>query len=376
LASNNHLPQHHEEISELSDSPDLSGFDITKIALVFDVDRHPYNKVLRIASERVLKRGENHQSLRPDMADRMRHETIVKRFQSEFVPPEGGLFDEEIRLSVVEDPLTNLKTAVNALWPILGKSEIPDHEHLQQALKDASEYRIEIVKKLDGVPSNPVRYYALSVELDLEQVVRSALLDMTGAQEEKEIRSEGTYFLKRLVDTGRIISKPHITIVHQKNVEAEATARVDQHMSDPLGMNTGIGPEQTMWKACLALDKLEAPTLFDFTATGLIWNDRVMTLVVGNLRPHHEPNAQGSDESEQSRSAYDAAAKVEEALCRTLTNVLHVTVGTADETIPPFEARGLVETWRRGEQQMTPGGNVRYLELQRLNTSGRVVGMN
>ena len=310
------------------------------------------------------------------MADRMRHETIVKRFQSEFVPPEGGLFDEEIRLSVVEDPLTNLKTAVNALWPILGKSEIPDHEHLQQALKDASEYRIEIVKKLDGVPSNPVRYYALSVELDLEQVVRSTLLDTTGVQEEKETRSEGKYFLERLVDTGRIINKPHVTIVHQKNVEAEAAARVDQQLSDPLETNTAVGPEQTMWKACLALDKLETPTLFDFTATGLIWNYRVMTLVVGDLRPHHGANERDSDEGEESRLADDAAAKVEEALCRTLTNVLHVTVGTADETIPPFEARSLVEAWRRGEQQMTPGGNVRYLELQRLNTLGRVVGMN
>ena len=376
MIRNNHLPQHHEEISELPDSPDLSGFDIIKIALVFDVDRYPYNKVLRIASERVLKRGENHQSLRPDLADRMRHETIVKRFQSEFVPPEGGLFDEEIRLSVVVDPLTNLKTAVDALWPMLGKSERPDHEHLQRALKEASEYRIEIVKKLDGIPSNPVRYYALSVELDLEQVVRSALQDVTGTKEDKETRSEGIDFLERLVDTGRIISKPHITIVHEKNVEAEVTSMADRQSSDPLELNTDLGPEQTMWKACLALDKLETPTLFDFNATGLIWNDRVMTLIVGDLRPHHGANDRETDQGEDSRSAYDAAAKVEEALCRTLTNVLNVTVGTADETIPPFEARGLLEAWRRGKQQMPSGGSVRYLDLQNLNTLGRVVGMN
>jgi tRNA ligase len=368
------------------DTPDLSGYNITRIALVYDVDRHPPNKVLRLASERVLGRGENHQSLRPDLDDRMRHENIVKRFQGEFVPPEGGLFEEEIRLSVVGSLEDNLKVAVEGLFPILGKGKegMPSDKALKEALDSALGYKVGIVKPLAGEPSKPVRYYALSVEFELEEMARSALAagsfsesrtdEQTMEELELEKRRQGLAFLDRLVDTGRIISKPHVTIVHEKTVADEVAIKEAEFHSRSDLMSREHGPAESMWKACVALEKLPTPTLFDFDATGLCWNDRVMTLIVGNLRPH-----QSADKSEtlgRSQADADAASRVEEALCKTLVNVLHVTVGTGDETIPPYEARGLVEAWRAGTEVMEAGGRVRYIDLVGSSTLGRVVGMN
>jgi tRNA ligase len=255
---------------------------------------------------------------------------------------------------------------------------------LKEALDSALGYKVGIVKPLAGEPSKPVRYYALSVEFELEEMARSALTEgslsesrtdeQTMEEAELEKRRQGLGFLDRLVDTGRIISKPHVTIVHEKTVADEVAIKEAEFHSRSDLMSREHGPAESMWKACVALEKLPTPTLFDFDATGLCWNDRVMTLIVGNLRPH-----QPADKSEtlgRSQADADAASRVEEALCKTLVNVLHVTVGTGDETIPPYEARGLVEAWRAGNEVMEVGGTVRYIDLVGSSTLGRVVGMN
>jgi tRNA ligase len=171
---NNHLPKHHEELVDLVNDKDLVDYRFKKIALVYDVDHHPPNKVLRIASERVLKRGENHQSLRPDMADIARHELVIKKFQGDFVPPEGGLFDAEIKLSVTADLRANLQTAVDAICGITGRAK-PDAHKIDEALAFALSYKPTVKKDIAGEPSKPPRYYALSVEFDLAEVARQIL---------------------------------------------------------------------------------------------------------------------------------------------------------------------------------------------------------
>ena len=331
----------------------------------------------------------------------MRHESVVKRFQSEFVPPEGGLFEEEIRLSVVGSLEDNLKTAVRGLFPlVLGGKDMPMPSDLEMggALDHALGYKIKLVKSLAGEPSKPVRYYALSVEFELEEMARRALSretpasvsesgskSETGAKEDEETRRQGLAFLDKLVDTGRIISKPHVTIVHEKTVADEVAANEALFHATSDQLSRAHGPAESMWKACVALGMLTTPTLFDFEATGLVWNDRVMSLIVGNLRPGPRPQV-GIDGDEsgtgtdgvqgQSEEDVNAAMRVEEALCGTLVDVLHVTVGTGDDTIPPYEARGLVEAWRGGRRFMEQGGRVRYIDLKGSSTSGRVVGMN
>lgn len=308
----------------------------------------------------------------------------MKRFQNEFVPPEGGLFEHEIRLSVV-DLENNLKVAVHALFPILGRP-IPSSEEMDEAMRGAMGYRTTLVKPLAGEPSKAVRYYALGVEFDLEEICRAGLAPsettITAGNEQGESMSkQGLGFLNRLVDTGRIISKPHVTIVHEKTVSDEIALNTSDFEANPTAsFGRKKGQAEQTWKACVALERLDEPTLFDFEATGLVWNERVMTLIVGNLRPHRVdlagPEAHERADKDQKKEERDAALRVEQALCETLVDVLHVTVGTGDETIPPYEARGLVEAWRRGEHMMENGGEVRYIQLKGCDTVGRVVGMN
>lgn len=362
------MPKHHEELTDIPNNSALSEFSVRKIALVYDVDHHPANKVIRIACERVFERGDNHQSLRPDPKDQMRHELVIKRFQSEFVPPEPGSFDHIVKLSVVEDQRTNLQTTVNALFPILGK-EMPSSDQLDQALEDALMYKTTLRKKLQGVETRPPRYYALAVEVDLEEAARAALQSLD--KDSKE-RKEGEEFVDFLVAHGRLTGKPHITIVHETEValektsiESEAPPKVNEDRAaqgSSKDQLPALGPQGKVWESCVRLGELSVQAKFSFELTGLAWNGRVMTFIVEHVRPHIEIRPQGSEE---------AVRHIEETLCKSLAQVLHVTVGTRRDSIRPFEAKGLVKDWRNGKKK-----ELTFVKVDNISSIGRVVGLS
>ncbi|KAG1824252.1 hypothetical protein DFJ58DRAFT_883305, partial [Suillus subalutaceus] len=51
-------------------------------------------------------------------------------------------------------------------------------------------------------------------------------------------------------------------------------------------------------------------------------------------------------------------------------NSLHVTVGTSDPQVPPFEAKALVEAWRFWKRS-----GIGSLELDGLTVRGRMKGL-
>lgn len=335
---NNHLDKHHEELAKLADSISDDDVEVRTVALVWDIDSHGFNKALRITSERVLSRGENHQSLRVDPADQMRHEIVIKNFMGEFAPPEGGRFDETIKMKLEAPLVDNLRTAAVGIADLL-RIESPIDAAVDSAFADALSYKPDVKKELQGRPTPDPRYFALAVEIDLAHVVRRALDRANDAD------PSGRAFLQQLVEDSRITAKPHVTIVHEKSVEAEADAQ---------------GPQATLWNTCQQLRHLLVPTHFTFALTALLWNDRVMTLVVEDVKPQHDSTAS------------DDAARVETALCDELKDVLHVTVGTREQSIAPFEARGLVEAWRRGDE----GKNLFCVPIESERSMGRVMGLS
>lgn len=360
--SNNHLPKHHEELSDLAINQSFEDHGVRRIALVWDIDSHPYNKALRITSERVLARGENHQSLRPDPADQMRHEAVIRMFMSDFVPPEGGLFDDTIKLGLENSLQQNLRIAADGICKIMPGLTRPTDEHIVTALEYAQSYKPSVKKELQGKETPPPRYYGLSIELDLQHYVQAALDSQRDTK--PDIKSAADEFLSHLVAHGRIVARPHVTIVHEKTVADEKAAAGDQVDS--------VGPARRLWNTCEALRKLPSPALFEFDITALLFNDRVMTLVVDHVRPHAEiaekdaPHAR----TQSQKQDQDHLLHVEKALCEDLKEVLHVTVGTREEGMPPFEARGLVEAWRRGDQ------SVKHVDLKAMSGLGRVMGMS
>ncbi|KAJ9094637.1 hypothetical protein QFC19_007850 [Naganishia cerealis] len=361
---NNHLPKHHEELSDLAVNQSFEDHGVRRIALVWDIDSHPYNKALRITSERILLRGENHQSLRPDPADQMRHEAVIKMFMSDFVPPEGGLFDDTIKLGLENSLEQNLRIIADGLCAIMPQLHRPTDAEILKALEEAKSYKPSVKKELQGKETPPPRYYGLSIELDLKQYVGDALASHSSAT--SDIKMDAEQFLGHLVANGRIVARPHVTIVHEKTVQEESSAEPAQSVT--------MGSAQRLWATCEALRKMPSPALFEFDLTALLFNDRVMTLVVDHVRPHQMTNLsiKSSDGQEQDVVKEDKQhlLDVEKALCQDLKEVLHVTVGTREEGIAPYEARGLVEAWRRGD----PG--VKLVDLNGLSGIGRVMGMS
>lgn len=358
------MPKHHEELSDLAVNQSFEDHGVRRIALVWDIDSHPYNKALRITSERILARGENHQSLRPDPADQMRHEAVIRMFMSDFVPPEGGLFDDTIKLGLENSLEQNLRIAADGLCAIMPQLHRPTDADIIKALEDAKFYKPSVKKELQGKETPPPRYYGLSIELDLKQYVEDALASHSSAS--SDIKRDAEQFLGHLVANGRIVARPHVTIVHEKTVQEENSG---EDVESP-----SIGPVRRLWTTCEALRKMPSPALFEFDLTALLFNDRVMTLVVDHVRPHRSasPAAKLSEPQEQGTGAVEKQhlLDVEKALCKDLKEVLHVTVGTREEGIQPYEARGLVEAWRRGEE------GVKRVDLQGLGGIGRVMGMS
>lgn len=345
---NNHLDKHHEELTKLADSISSIDLDVRTVALVWDIDSHGFNKALRITSERVLGRGENHQSLRVDPADQMRHEIVIKNFMGEFAPPEGGRFNETINMKLEAPLRDNLQIVVDSLVKILGV-EKPATEDVDKALQDAMTYKPQVHKELQGRATPEPRYFALAVELDLAPTVDQVLKSHPGAD------PSGHQFLQQLVTDSRITAKPHITIVHEKSVEAEAEEEAG-------GDASAGGPQTRMWNTCQELRRITSPARFSFAITALLWNDRVMTFVVEDVKPYDD------------HPANEHVQHVENALCEELKDVLHVTIGTADADIAPFEARGLVEAWRAAGKRATDGLHCIDIEAQR--SSGRVMGLS
>lgn len=357
--SNNHLPKHHEELSDLAVNQSFEDHGVRRIALVWDIDSHPYNKALRITSERVLARGENHQSLRPDPKDQMRHEAVIRMFMSDFVPPEGGLFDDTIKLGLENTLEQNLRIAADGLCKIMPRLTRPTDEQIAKALEEAKAYQPSVKKELQGKETPPPRYYGLSIELDLQHYVEEAL--GSSGNSCRDVKADAEQFLAHLVSHGRIVARPHVTIVHEKTVAAETAPEGEASRS--------LGPAQRLWNTCEALRQMPSPALFEFNLTALLFNDRVMTLVVDHVRPHVQAHSE-DDKAERKQQDRQHLLHVEQALCEDLKEVLHVTVGTREESIPPFEARGLVEAWRKGDQ------NVKHVDLQGLHGLGRVMGMS
>lgn len=291
----------------------------------------------------------------------MRHEAVIRMFMSDFVPPEGGLFDDIIKLGLENTLEQNLRIAADGLCKIMPRLTRPTDEQITKALEDAKSYKPSVKKELQGKETPPPRYYGLSIELDLQHYVQDALASQGASS--PNIKSEAEKFLGHLVAHGRIVARPHVTIVHEKTVAAEMAPEGDTPKAP--------GPAQRLWTTCEALRQMPSPALFEFDLTALLFNDRVMTLVVDHVRPHVQ-NARTGVFSDADRQQQDREhlLHVEKALCEDLKEVLHVTVGTREESIAPFEARGLVEAWRKGDE------SVKHVDLNGLSGLGRVMGMS
>ncbi|OBZ77669.1 tRNA ligase 1 [Grifola frondosa] len=323
---NNHLRQHRQQLRDA-----VKNFTppVRLMALNWSFDQ-PMATIHRICADRVLARGDKHQTLRADALAKS-HEEVIWQFLQNAEELTDGEVDVAVEMDI-EEPLEDaLARVVDGCVRILGVPR-PSQEQIGEALALARGYEPKM-RRQDDKKKKVVeaRYFGVLAEVDLEEVLAKRFAE-DGAPE------EGRAFYEKLVEQKRVAKRPHITIVHSKS----------------------LPEEKPLWDRCQCLHGLASPPLLSFRLDRLVWNDRVMAVTVSDL-------AVDADVEDPHSFGVDFVVN----LPKNVKNRLHITVGTQSADIPPLEAKHLVELWKK-EGDID---GVRSLELKDLWVKGRVKGL-
>ncbi|KAF4596671.1 hypothetical protein EYR38_008059 [Pleurotus pulmonarius] len=337
---NNHLSQHRAALREatasLSPPVRLLALNWNHVLFPTPTSSNPNPLSLpaihRLASNRILSRGANHQSLLADETASRAHEDVVWMFIQKAEDLTEGECDAVVDMDLQESLEESVERAVNALCKELGL-DLPSKELVKEGVDKAKGY-VPAKKAEEGKEKGKekkkkeVRYFAILPEVDLSSVI------------EKRLEGESpNKFWEELKAKERVAKRPHITITHNRSLPAE----------------------QDIWDACKRVDTLgiqETP-LFWVRFSDLLWDGRVMALVVDDFGVH-----EGGAEAKSFR----------ESLPDEVRKRLHVTVGTLGDDVPPVEAMGLVKAWRRGDSKSTGPGNGDIQHLSLVDGSGESQG--
>ena len=239
--------------------------------------------------------------------------------------------DEVIEMELEESIEDALVRAVNGIVDVL-ELEKPTDEQMGEALRKAIEYQNNLKKEIGesskgkkkGGLREKARYYAILPEVDLEAVVG----DIVSAEDTPEGAKKMWELLK---GKKRFTARPHITITHMKSKDTELA----------------------LWNASAQLLKEGTQPMFKLEFGHLVWNDRVMALTVENLSIKEGSAVEAGNEWLKVLGDGPVRAR------------LHVTVGTANPSIPPVEAKVLVEKWKAQEP-------VNVMEIKSTGFQGRL----
>ncbi|KAG6915576.1 hypothetical protein DXG01_010877 [Tephrocybe rancida] len=324
---NNHLEQHRKALRDLTKSYHVP---TRLLVLNWGIGNIPQATVHRVCGDRVMQRGTNHQTLRPD-ADKA-HEEVIWMFlntRQEFSDSEA---DAVIEMQVEEDMEAAVRRAVDGCVRILGL-EAPSEEKITEALVAINAYKPKVKKADEKKAKDQARYYGLLAEVDLQEVLGTKLGALAHAQ---GVEGDAASTFAVLKGAGRVARRPHITIVHQNSLPAE----------------------QALWDGCAALHTFEPPPLFKLRLGHLVWNSRVMALTVDDL------DAVGEDGVARGKE-FLAGLPAE------LTQRLHITVATKNTSVPAVEAKALVQAFHKGETS-DESGEISSMALQDVYATGRL----
>nr|ODN93894.1 hypothetical protein L203_00062 [Cryptococcus depauperatus CBS 7841] len=383
----NHLVKHYDEIANISNDKKLNKYDVRFIAITWDLDSLPYYQTLRILSDRVVARGDNHQTLRPDTSVDAEHEAVIGRFLREYVPPDPLLFDTIIKTAILDSHQNSLNKVVAGLVQPLHLS-LPSLEELNKAIETAKNYRTATPFHSAQKTARSIRYFAVAPEIDLTQLTLDVLKLIQGTDQ----TTTAWAFLQGLIKRGRVTAQPHVTLCHEKTVNAEKELRgrlgpqvkngckqdmdEEEKQANEDAQVQPAGPQEILWETCKEIATYKYPPLFTYSLTHLVWDDRVMAFCLSELHPKTTNILDGNAPS---------ALNVNNILPEETKRLLHITVGTRDPEVPAFESRELIRQVRvclgqgKEEGQMDEivqgGGKLRWIKVENMQGEGRIRGM-
>lgn len=332
---NNHQKRERKQVMEdvLQVVPDAR---FVALHYVHDPKPEMLPEIRRVTQDRVLERGDNHQTIQAGSKSRYEITTIMEGFLQRFEPLDGNRepdnsFEEVVDLDVIASSRHNLETVVNAIRNAYPKliMDAPSSVDLDEAIAAAmNEYQPDIKHDLSfrsknknknakeakenwsegpenrvqdpKTKSDKIEYFCL--RLPTTQVLSS--LESTFSLQGATVAR----FYRQLQHTRRIQQAFHVTLIHR--------ASMPQH--------TDLWQKLTSLhlNASSSSQKIPDPILGNCRVylERVIWDDRVMCIVARILDDWWES-----------------------------VNVLpHVTIGTADTSIKPKESNDLLQRWLQG----------------------------
>lgn len=327
---NNHQRRERRQLIE-----DVSAVipDAKFIALHYVHDPKPQllPAIREVTQQRVLDRGDNHQTIQAGSKSRKDIIGIMEGFLSRFEPvdphmsPDDG-FDEIISLDVMASSRENLETVVNALHAYSPQlvHETPDSADLDAAIEAAlTDYQPDIHhdlsfksnkgrdKKQNGSAPRPndsaqskapkapaLEYFCVSLPAN---EIRNLVDKAFAAQPQ-----EASKFYHQLQGSRRLQASFHVTLIHRASSKDDPdlwTYLTSLHAS-ALSSSSPEESSDTLGQCRVRLERI-------------IWDGRVMCIVARLL-----------DEGWKSSNV-----------------VAHVTLGTASQSIKPRESNDMLEKW-------------------------------
>ncbi|OHW99456.1 fungal tRNA ligase adenylyltransferase [Colletotrichum incanum] len=300
------------------------------VALYFAHDDNNVEEVRRITQERVIARGDNHQTIHAATdAEKFLGvmEGFISRFEpiAAFSPPDNG-FDNIIHLDPTTGSRENLEkviTDLHKMYPSL-VPEVPPAERLDEAVQSAFiEYKPEFKHNIpDRGPRKDKPAHNQGLQQGGKQKKKKPLEYMSVEVPANEIRGvlDGAFnkvgmptsrFYKQLFQTRRVQPKFHVTLMHRasskdnpdlwsKYVALQAEAEKEA------GGNQEAASARPLGECAVELERV-------------VFDDRVMAIVVRLVDP-----------SEQWKCT---------------NHVAHITVGTRDDSVKPKESNDLLARW-------------------------------
>lgn len=378
------------------------------LTLLYELDILPFNALHRLLSDRILGRGDNHQSLVADTsaaAGCRAHEVVLWRFLEAYEPfdsAEGkgegtkGWGDVVLRqegASVTLNVEECLREQLEQVWRCLTQQGVLPREGceeleetvrkttpamLDEAIERARGYKATQIKSLLPAPGSTngsvtgPRYYAISVEVDLARLL-PPLLEAKSPQNREPQRaarlSRARALLTSLSVSKRVVTRPHITLVHNSALRRDIGGDDESALhSLPEAERKSIQAARRKWQRYEALCGAgEAGVDFDVQFGRLCWEgDKVMTLSVSFVAPCLD-SALSVEEMERLQGEGEEWRP-------------HITVGTRDADVRPFEANRVVrvvDTLRKEGMGDGEEGEIEWIDLDWLmSVNGRLLGMS
>ena len=303
-----------------------------------------------VTRERVLDRGDNHQTIHASRKGEAEVVGIMEGFLQRFEGVDrwrepDSRFDEVIDLDVAASSIENLQTVVSHLqrtYPELFSSHTPSVSEMEEAIDWALNSTITSKQDLSFMSRSQTQNRTQPASGGMRKPDRDDLSDqalksieyfaisLVSHEIEKaldtvfaEVGEEEARMYRALQSRSRVQSKFHVTLIHRAASRTHAGMWSDYLEQYRRWNGSSEKREQT------ARDGL-GPARVQLER--VVWNDRTMAIAVRILPSEPQRSEDGHD------------------IWPCANAVPHVTVGTADSTIKRMESNDMLKRWLDGDE--------------------------